>query len=795
MILNLLNPNSEFLNLIDWGTITNELQKRANLERSKNNLPLPIKFSTPEELSEYYNLIDNKISLILESPDKSFYSSLKFLAQLEINQGKDINTLVEEVEKNKFFSPKELNCLVFAIETYQDLYGRKEDYLLDQKNKHAFQKQLLKPFRNLSDEHGQVFYNKHPLLKTINEEIETLNIKIRKNIERLLNDELYQNALQVSGYDVIYDRYVLILKSDSYQSKMGSILYHSESGKSLYVEPFEIGKLSNKRIELITKREEVLGKICRDFSNFIFQQRAIVHQMVEKVLLFDELLAKAQFCLDYNLIRPVVFSSEYFPEINIQGLFHPLIEDCVKNDFKIQENKLGQIISGPNTGGKTVLLKSVCLCHLFPHLGIFIPAKYGTIPLVQNIYYLGNDQQKLEEGLSSFSAEARNYCQMLEELSSEGQNLIVIDEIFNSTSSEDASSLAMAFFEQIKEIGNSKIIVSTHHQMLKTLTHEREEYQSSHVGFSLEENKPTYKLINEVPGSSMAIQIFKNISKFLGQSQKIAQNAEKFLDKKLVVYENLLNEISQKNIKLEKLIRENEEININLKNQKKANEGILKLKMQTSHEAYKQKLEKIIEKGQKIISEVKTNRLEPKQARRKLHELDLDHKREKVFSPQISDRLKGKVHVPFEEIKIGKKYFSKMISKNVLVDKINKRKKKVTVLNGNLKVELNGNDFFTPGKEEGNPSSKKLKSFSVSLEAQPEIEIDCRGLRLDEFENLIERQLAYILSEHLPFSTIIHGHGDGILKKWLYQRIKSDGKFIISDAFEGNDGASTIKLK
>jgi DNA mismatch repair protein MutS2 len=206
-------------------------------------------------------------------------------------------------------------------------------------------------------------------------------------------------------------------------------------------------------------------------------------------------------------------------------------------------------------------------------MGLFVPSNFAEINPVSGLFYFSNDHQDLKEGLSSFASESLYYLNLLTELAP--NNLIIIDEIFNSTSSEEASSLALALFEEIKKRSNSKILVSTHHQMLKTLMHSRIDYLSAHVGFDFDRNLPTYKLLSGEPGSSLAFKIFDKLSHDYNILNHISEKASQYLDQKQLTYESLLQDLSAKKIELDKLLSQNREYNQELKNQKKSMEGIL----------------------------------------------------------------------------------------------------------------------------------------------------------------------------------------------------------------------------
>src|SRR5690606_15629289 len=191
------------------------------------------------------------------------------------------------------------------------------------------------------------------------------------------------------------------------------------------------------------------------------------------------------------------------PGFKFTALFHPLLKNPVKNTADCGKNNHGIVVSGPNTGGKTVFLKSIALSYLLFYHGFFVPASEAEMYPYEGLFYFGNDLQDLKAGLSSFSGEVRNYIELIERILP--SNLILIDEIFNSTSSDEASALSMAYFDELHKKSACHIIVSTHHQMFKTLIHQDRSYISCHVGFDTESMKPTYKIQWGTPGASMAI--------------------------------------------------------------------------------------------------------------------------------------------------------------------------------------------------------------------------------------------------------------------------------------------------
>ena len=478
----------------------------------------------------------------------------------------------------------------------------------------------------------------------------------------------------------------------------------------------------------------------------------------------------------------------------MEDFYHPLIEHPVKNTISLEKSRKGFILSGPNTGGKTVALKSIAICHLFLHMGLFLPVSRATIHPVRGIYYFGNDQQNLDEGLSSFASESKNYLELLDSL--EESSLIIIDEIFNSTSSEEASSLAIALLDEIHKKSNSKVVISTHHQFFKTHIHSMKEYVSAHVEFDVEIERPTFRISSGSPGSSMAFRIFELISSAMGKTNLIAQTARNIIDKKTLSYEQLLQELSQKQGELTRLIRENKILNNELKNQKKSMEGILLMEKQRMIEGYEKKLEKILTRARTLVSDIKLGQLKtPNKVAEKSHSIrsNIQIEKEELFESKNPD-CHYEERVPkeheFEEQTI---YYSTTLKNNVLVFSIDKRKKEAVVHLGkmSLKCPLSTLRILKDKKK-----TKKQTGVWINIQKEPinKLSLDCRGMRLSEFQNEVESSLQDILIGNTPFVEIIHGHGNGVLKNWLRSYIDENER-LIWDSSHGNDGYTKITLK
>lgn len=716
------------------------------------------------------------------------------LAELD-EEGFDART-AGSLAKGKILDLESLANLVSLLETVagnRGLFGLLADDTDLQESEdfvRFFKRQILREFRRFAQRDGTIDYFKHPKLRDLRQKQLELETAARQTLGKLQSFGSYQEALQFSGHDIINDKYALAIKSDRYSSSLGSIVARSESGRTLYVEPPKLRPVNRERFEVLLKMDQIIHEITREFCGKLSPWSDAIGDFISLVFSFDQFSARAKLAEEFGLTRPSLTDK---PEIRLEGFFHPLIEDPVKNSLDIKAGAKGMIISGPNTGGKTAAIKAVALSCLFAKKGLYIPAATGSLCLFENIFYFGNDQQNLPEGLSSFAAETANYARLLKSLGD--SNLIVIDEIFNSTSSEEASALAMALFNQIGDNPGSKLIVSTHHQTLKTLTHAREDFISCHVGFDSELGRPTYKLVFGFPGKSMALEVFKEITAGDETCQSLYAEAVKKLDNKAVNYEKLLSELSGKEEKLSKLLDSNQRLNAELKNQKESAKALARLKVEEEAAKAKEKLDAVIAEAEETLRQAKAGQLSGKRQLEKKGQT-LKSKLAKLAPAQDGRNLFNRKAAPGKggegmskpaALEPGKRYYCAFINQTVVL-KEPPRNGKATVSKGAMTIKCPADTLWLAGGEK--PRERVVVSAAASSRAS--LEHDCRGMRLSEFQNLVESVVPELLSGSLPFVNFIHGHGNGILKDWLRNYIKRNPDIERDQSENGNDGETRL---
>jgi DNA mismatch repair protein MutS2 len=765
---------------LDWEQLTQKLTSGSHFSVTKEKLKSPPVYQTIDNINDEYNKIESVQDTILNR-DIEIAGCLNQLPE-DDSLERNINRLY----KDAVLELGEIHEIVCLFEVLNDIYPAFDELLLalshqdlKEVNRVSY-KEFRKEFRSFINIDGDINYHGHPIIGSLFDKINKLEKEIRENIKYLQKEENYKEALQFNSYDILNDHFVLPIKTDSYKTSHGQIIGRSDSGQTLYVEPFSIKDKVNKRLELMAKLDEELHKLAIRYCDRLREPRYKLHLLLETLYQIDFYWAKSKFCLENRLNRPEVLNT---PRLVLKQYFHPLIPSCIKNDLELSPEQEGVIISGPNTGGKTATLKMIALIQLLLHKGLFVPAKQAKIFPYKAIYYFGNDGQSLEEGLSSFSSEVTKYNHLIENL--ESSNIILIDEIFNSTSSEEASALAMGFLNLLNKKSLCLTFISTHHQMFKTFMHDNKNYLSCHVGFDIDNHKPTYKLHIGSPGNSMALDVFYNLTKNKNNRDQIISFARNNLDKKQLSYEDMLKKLSIREVELNKLIDENRLLNDELSHKEKKLEGLFNLKFDKELRNFKEKIKKLEQKALNLIQEIKSgNTTSKRSVYRQFSEISKE-------LPKTESQIEHNLEKP-EIYEPGKMYFSETLNQDVELEKINEKKKVAFVRKGKFSMQVPLSGLFQSRKK--SPRPKADVHVAVEIDKDDFFSLDCRGMRLNEFSHLVEKQIAALKAGKIPYLEVIHGHGEGILKKWLRDTIRKDKEVMWAQDESGNDGATTIKL-
>ena len=765
-----------YINQIDWKILERRILNFSKLFATHNKL-LTI-LDDPAAIQKKLDITEGFLSFI-QTED---YNNVRLdLSQFQAEF--DFYKILERIKISALVDIFELNQIILCLEFTQSYNKHVIGYVPSLNVELNKIRKTVQEFRKFVDIEGEINFEKHPQLRPLYFQLKEKESRIRQTLEKLIKDPDFSPNLQIQQHDIINDFYVLPIKSDHYQNRFGKIIGRSESGKTLFVEPTQITNANSERLSIVLEIEKIISRIEQDFIEKLNSHDFETRRSVNNVLFMDEYIARADFAFSRGFNKPELSD---FPSIELRQAHHPLIENSVANDIKI-DHGVGLIISGPNTGGKTASLKLVALYLTLLKRGFFLPASYAKLHPYKKIFFLGQDLQNLEEGLSSFASEIKSYQNLLESL--QETNLILIDEIFNSTASEEASALAYSLLKELNRDGKNTILVSTHHQTLKQYLHNDKKFISAHVGFDDKSNKPTYKLIYGNPGSSFALEIFSEMSKHSEVFRGILKNAKNYLDTNVVHYEKMLSDLSRKKNELDKQLKMNQQIEQELKNQKQAQDSIFNLKLNQKLEQASKEIDRIREKAENTLREVKAGHI--------TNQNKLIHK----FADLRSEvQPQDESHKPNEHLslakpsalEIGQFYYCTQLSKNIELLEI--KKKKVKVRAGKLKVEVPLDSLREALSGGSQPKKAEVQVNTNFSNENRKLEYDCRGMRLSEFQNLVEQILSDLYGRTMPFANIIHGHGDGILKKWLRNHIKRHPDFKIALNESGNDGESRVEL-
>lgn len=746
-------------------------QTKAFIKSSPKRIP-------QEEISLLYYHQDQLLAI--ENWDQHIKDQLTY-----IHADLAFSNVLKKLSRYQVLEAKEIYQIFKCINQYGKLakvFSLKGHTQISKQEIDATFKFIRKNVPQLFDEKTEdIIYYKHPILSPIDQKIKECAKQIRERLIKITTDWSSRELLQTQSHDIVDDRYLLPVRSDRYNSQLGKIVYRSNSGNTLFVEPNALREVANTKIELEAQLEREVHKLLKNISDNFADELKSLESIFSFFIDLDFASGRLKAAYTLGLNKPDV--DKYVKKVHLKGLFHPLITNPVKNDFSLQRKSGGLLISGPNTGGKTVLLKTLALSLLLPHLGFYIPAQSASIPYCESIHFLSHDNQDLKEGLSSFSSEAIVYLNLFKDIKQ--GDAVFIDEIFNSTSSLEASELALAIIKELKERGVF-VFISSHHENLKQWVFQENLLESAHMGFKDIDSTPTYILHQGSPGKSYAKEVFKTLERQVLGSRLISQH----IVASSADYDLIENKIAQlekieaeKRLGQESVLEEKEKV----AREKESIKGLLEIEKKRLQEEFDTKWKKL---KNKTLDEAEKAQKGSNRSITKLAEKlgKLNPEPENKHLGTVKDR--GPVDTP----KVGMTVFIKALGKEGQI---------IALGGGNKKVQLscNGLKLWQPISQVClSDSSKKAKPTNISVSVSKaedysrSMELDARGMRRDEFLQQAELYILDVINGDLPFADIIHGHGDGVLKSSLYQllqRFKDDVHF---DFIEGNQGTTRIEL-
>ncbi|MGL4873632.1 MAG: endonuclease MutS2 [Clostridium sp.] len=661
---------------------------------------------------------------------------------------------------------------------------------------------ILVPIKNLEDEIEKAIIGEDEIsdsasntLYKIRKELKSRNYSVRDKINSYVKST--SEYLQENLYTMRGDRYVLPVRVE-FKNKVNGIIHdQSSTGATVFIEPMEIVNLNNEIKELFLKEKAEINRILKEFSSKISDNKDIL-KVDNKILgILDFIFAKGAYARDIKGSMPKINEDRSF---NLKDARHPLIDEkvVVESDIYMNKNINAFMITGPNTGGKTVTLKTIGLMHMMALSGILIPVSEGsTIGMFEQIYAAIGDEQSIEQNLSTFSSHMKSVINILEK--AKIGDLVLFDEIGSGTDPVEGAALAMGIVEELKE-REVKIALTTHYSELKAYALETEDVINASVEFDVKTLKPTYRLIVGIPGKSNAFEI----SRRLGLGEEIINKAKEFVSEDKRKFEELISELQEKSIKANKDAKDAEYMKNEAKSLKSKYEEKLKrieVVRENTYEEARIKAKEVIKEAKEEADEILKSmreleklgisnggRSRLEEERRKLKE-SLEKKENKIKK----EKAEGK---EINKFNLGMEVFLPSLNQNVVLLSLPDNKGEVQVEAGIMKISVKAKDLR---EVENKKEAKVKKKREVKLNiGSVESRLDLRGLDAEEACFKTDKYLDDAYRGNLGEVTIVHGKGMGVLRKAINDMLKRHPhvkEYRLGVYGEGGDGVTIVILK
>lgn len=781
----------KILEKLEWNKITEEVQNNAITELGKE-----LCFSMP-----ILNDIE-KIQIELNLTDEAKKLSDSMLLP-PINSINNIEKIINEAKINRILTEAEIletiKCLKIS-RLIKGFFSRNQDVApnLSEIAVNLYEnKEFEEKISDFFTEAGHLKPDATPELKSLNNAFKDNN----QNLKNLVNKTLIslEKYLQEPIFTTRDGRYVFPVKVDHKAHVPGIVHDVSASGSTLFIEPKNIVELNNKVVELELKIEREIKRILSEITEEILLIENDISNSHKIIARLDFIFAKAKYAIQIKANKPELNPNR---ELSLKGFKHPILlkilDNVVENDIDLGKDYDCLIITGSNTGGKTVTLKSVALCVLMAKAGLFIPATAGNIYPFKNIFADIGDEQSIVQSLSTFSGHLKNIIDILNEI--DENSLVLFDEIGAGTDPQEGSALAQSILEYLNSKG-AKTIVTTHYGELKSLAYTQSRFANASVQFDTEKLKPTYKLLIGIPGKSNAITIASNLglneiisnrANEIYHTQKDStgkileglQNAQKELDKNLEAAQ-------EKRIEAEKLEADYIEKMEKVREQRKKTVDVYKKKYESKILLAKNEIKQILDEIHHTKSEKVARR-----AYAKLAELEKTANAE--FEEDIEEIAPIFKKMDWTLAKIGDSAYLKSLNQIVELVSLPDKNKNLTVRVGDLDVKVKAKDLYYTDK-------KAAKKFNLSIKKGFEFKkyrtpntFDIRGMRVLDALDKLDKYLDEASLSNLPQVTIIHGAGTGALRQAVREYLAESPyvkSFRMGEDFEGSDGVSIVEMK
>jgi len=647
--------------------------------------------------------------------------------------------------------------------------------------------QLKNALEKCFDEQGELKDSASQKLKELRSEHNSLRTQIQKNLEQILSSREYESIIQDKFYTEREGRLVIPVKSSA-QSKLNGIVHDSSaSGATVFIEPMEMVPLNN-RLRIVEREIDAeINRILEELTEWVKKFGNELHIALDAQSELDLIQAKAELAERLNASIPALSPS---PVLRLYQVSHPLLllqgRKAIANDLILDQSTYGVIISGPNTGGKTVLLKTIGLLVLMVRAGMAIPAHPDSVlGFFPKVYVEIGDQQSLAEELSSYSAHLLNLIGILD--SARAGAMVLIDEILGSTDPEEAGALAISILRQLKA-QNCLSFITTHFSRLKAFGESEPGFINASFEFDPENLTPTYHLRLGVAGPSYGIDTAKK----LGLKQELISEAKNLLSPEVKRMMELLARLDQKQTDLDQRLSKVWEKGKELEKWEqeiRVRDSQVLEKEQELKKGFHRQLEAEIRgfrmRLNQILEEIKSDSSREKISRSKQEISGLQKEFEEKYPiPELGEEISA------EQWQVGDLAWITKLKAQAQVIEIDLKNEEATLAIGTIRLKEKLSGLRWLGKRE-------RKISVISPVPSSSNTLDLRGKYAEEAEAILIDYLDRAIREAKPAVYIIHGHGTGVLKKMVRDYLSTSSyveSFRPGETWEGGDGITVAIL-
>lgn len=647
--------------------------------------------------------------------------------------------------------------------------------------------------------------NASPKLKDIRRSIHQQNQAIKNKLSRIITSSSNKTYLQDTIVTMRDGRYVIPVKQEYRSFFPGMVHDQSKGGATLFIEPQGVVELNNKLRELEVEEQLEIARILAELSSRVAEHYREIRSNLELLIKLDFIMAKGKLSCKMHASEPKIDADG---ELRLISARHPLIEykKAVPVDIRIGGDYRTLIITGPNTGGKTVSLKTAGLLVMMAQSGLHIPASHAsTLPIFGEIFADIGDEQSIEQSLSTFSSHMKNIVSIIDKASYD--SLVLVDELGAGTDPTEGAALAIAILERFYDSG-ALTMATTHYNELKKYALATSGVENAAMEFDVETLTPTYRLLIGVPGKSNAFEI----SKKLGLSESVIERASEHIKHGDMEFENVISSIEDDKRKAaaDRLDAESmrAEIEERLKKLEEKEKAISEKRADIIAEA-KREARELLRETKSAVKDVQKDlrRLQKSGAHTNLNTGALEKSRRKINEAEdlVSEKVVKQVNsepVSADTLKIGDRVKLLTIGQNGTILSLPDEKGNLMINIGALKVKARLQDLMliNEGKDRKPQakSSSKYGSLLRSKSSSVSASINVMGKNLEDALADVEKYLDDVYMAGLDMVSIIHGRGGGILKDGIRQMLKRK-KYVDSYGAasynDGGEGVTIVRMK